>query len=239
MNQKMYYITVSNGLLDGKHQKKMGSAVWQYMWCLDKITKIDDEGFGWVLGGKPIKLEEVKGVSRDTVSRNLNKLEKTGYLNLIHTPYGISIRVAKAQKRFSKNAKPVIKRLDDSVEPNRLGNNVEPLRNNVEPNKIIQLDKTDKTLADEPQVEFSLKEEIAKMMKSERRDIRIIGWFIHKKGVSLKNKAQLGETIRRHIRASKSLVSFDVKQIENAAENADRLIGNKWTLETLYKLLTK
>lgn len=235
----MYYITVSNGLLDGNHQKRMGSAVWQFMWCLDKITRIDEEGFGWVLGGKPIKLEDIKGVSRDTVSRNLSKLEGKGYLKLIHTPYGITIRVAKAQKSFGKNAKPVVKRLDNNVEPKRFDENVEPLRNNVEPNKTLQLDNTTKTLRESPQVEFSLKEEIGKMMKSERRDIRIIGWFIHKKKISLKNKGQVSETIRRHIRASRCLLPFEVKQLETAADNADRLIGNKWTLETLYKLLTK
>ncbi len=86
----------------------MGIAVWEFLWCLDKITKIDDKGTGWVLGGKPIKLEDVGlGTSEDTVSRNLHTLQEKEYIKLIRTPYGISIRVNKAKKRFGKNAESI------------------------------------------------------------------------------------------------------------------------------------
>ena len=87
--------------------------------------------------------------------------------------------------------------------------------------------------------EFSLKEELQTMLKSERRDIRIISWFIHTKEVPLKSKEQLSQTIKRHIRAAKSLEAFDVGQLKNAAFQAEQQYGNKWTLETVYKLLTK
>jgi hypothetical protein len=50
----MFYITVSNGLLKDDHRKRIGSAVWEFMWLIDKITRIDEDGKGWVLGGKPI-----------------------------------------------------------------------------------------------------------------------------------------------------------------------------------------
>ncbi len=133
----MFYITVSNGLLTKEHRDKIGSSVWEFMWCIDKVTKVDDEGFGWVLGGKPIKLEEINSACRDTVSRNLNKLQRQGYLRLIRTPYGISIRVAKAKKKFGR-------RLDDNVESKRLDDNVESLRKNVESNKTVQYDNTSK-----------------------------------------------------------------------------------------------
>jgi DNA-binding transcriptional ArsR family regulator len=100
-----FYITVANGLLSEDHRERIGIALWEFLWCLDKITKIDDKGTGWVLGGKPINLAEVGlGMSEDTVSRNLHKLEEEGYIKLIRTPYGISIRVSKAKKRFRNNA---------------------------------------------------------------------------------------------------------------------------------------
>ena len=93
----MFYITISNGLLEGDHQTRMGAAVWQYMWLIDKVTRIDEEGWGWVLGGKPIQLDEIAGnVSRYTVSRNLRKLEKQRYIRIVHTPRGLLITVAKA-----------------------------------------------------------------------------------------------------------------------------------------------
>lgn len=102
----MFFITVSNGLLETKHRKKIGSAVWEFMWLIDKVTKIDDEGFGWVLGGKPINLKDIKGIHPVNVSKNLKKLEDAGYIFITHTPYGLSIRVAKAKKSFSKKTKP-------------------------------------------------------------------------------------------------------------------------------------
>lgn len=102
----MFYISISNGLLEGKHRDKMGTAVWEYMWCIDKVTKIDEDGTGWVLGGKPMKLSEISAMSENTTSRNLNKLEENGYINLKHTSYGVIITVNKAKKRFTKIVEP-------------------------------------------------------------------------------------------------------------------------------------
>ncbi len=106
-----FYIDISNGLLkkDGKdqsHRKRMGEAVWEFMWCIDHITLIDKEGLGWVLRGKPVNLQEIAddmNVHFNTVSRNLNRLKDEGYIVLIRTPYGIKIGVYKAKKRFKKH----------------------------------------------------------------------------------------------------------------------------------------
>jgi DNA-binding Lrp family transcriptional regulator len=129
----MFYITISNGLLQDEHRKKIGSAVWEFMWCIDKVTRIDEDGKGWVLGGKPIKLKEIADamkVDEDTVSTNLTKLEKEGYISKLRTPYGIQIKVMNTKKRFGKN----------SDSGNR-ENSVSHRRNSVS-NKTIQLDST-------------------------------------------------------------------------------------------------
>lgn len=120
----------------------MGTAVWEFMWCLDKVTKVDNQGMGWVLGGKPVKLDELGlGTSEDTVSRNLNKLHDEGYIKLIRTPYGLSIRVFKAKKRFYKNAvSDDEKRSGTNVES--LRKNAVSLRKNVESNKTVTVDST-------------------------------------------------------------------------------------------------
>jgi DNA-binding MarR family transcriptional regulator len=107
---KGFFIEITNNLLELKHRKKMGTAVWEFMWCLDKITKIDEDQIGWVYGGKPIQLKELKaeiGITEPKISKNLNKLKKEGYLILKHTPYGIIIGVEKAQKRFNQKGKPL------------------------------------------------------------------------------------------------------------------------------------
>lgn len=97
---KGFGIHVKNDLLDPKHQKAMGRAVWLYMWCLDRMTKID-EGKGFVLGGKPIIESEVTeelGISRPTYFRWLDVLRHHEYITTVHTPQGLTIVVHKAVK---------------------------------------------------------------------------------------------------------------------------------------------
>ncbi len=81
----------------------MGIAVWEFMWCIDKITKIDDAGTGWVLGGKPITLAEIDMGHPNKTSEHLAKLRKEGYITTKRTPHGIIIKVINAKKRFTKN----------------------------------------------------------------------------------------------------------------------------------------
>lgn len=100
---KGFYIDVTNNLLDAKHRQAIGLAVWEFMWCLDKMTSVDENGVGLVLGGKPIKWEEIGkefGIDRSVVGRNMNNLQKHGYLILKRTPFGHIIKVNKAKKRF-------------------------------------------------------------------------------------------------------------------------------------------
>lgn len=102
---KGFFIQVTNNLLEPKHRKMMGTSVWEFMWCLDKITKVDDKTVGWVLQGKPVNLADLVkdiGITPQKISKNLSKLQRMGYLILIHTPYGIKIGVNKAKKRFNQ-----------------------------------------------------------------------------------------------------------------------------------------
>ena len=105
---KGYGITIKNDLLEPKHCKKMGSSVWEYMWLIDKMTSISEEGIGKILGGRPIQLKEISlelGKAESTVSENLSKLEKEGYTNIVRAPYGLVITVNKAWKNFGKRVR--------------------------------------------------------------------------------------------------------------------------------------
>ncbi len=106
MTMKGFGIYVKNDLLELKHIEKMGVAVWLYMWCLDKMTSINEQGIGKVLGGKPIKYEEIEkelGISIRTYRRWLSMLSGAGYINLIRAPYGVVITVNKAVKKFKRD----------------------------------------------------------------------------------------------------------------------------------------
>jgi len=102
-----FYITISPGLLRDRHRQRMQvnqktSGVWLYLWLLDKVTKIDKEtGYGFVLGGKPIKTEEIDlGYDIKTIRKILKKLESEGYLITRRTPYGKIIYITKCKKKF-------------------------------------------------------------------------------------------------------------------------------------------
>jgi hypothetical protein len=99
----MYFITVSNGLLSPTHRKRMGVALWEFLWCIDQMTELDADGIGVVRGGAPTKLIEIAstlGSLESSVSRNLRRLSASKYIVLTYAPYGIVIRVPKAKKRF-------------------------------------------------------------------------------------------------------------------------------------------
>lgn len=108
MGMKGFGIEIKNNLLEPKHVENMGQAVWLYMWLVDKMTSISEEGIGRVLGGRPVKYDEIKlelGISKNTYSRWIARLLKYPYIETTLAPYGIVFRVLKAYKRFTKNQK--------------------------------------------------------------------------------------------------------------------------------------
>jgi hypothetical protein len=105
---KGFFIEITNNLLDPKHQKAMKDSVWLFMWLLDKITSIDEGGIGKILGGKPIKPEEIikdLGISERTYWNWMKILLSAGYINTKRTSFGCVITVNKARKRFGRSAK--------------------------------------------------------------------------------------------------------------------------------------
>src|SRR3990167_9758761 len=201
---KGFFIEITNNLLEKKHRKAMGSAVWEFMWCLDKITKIDEEGLGWVYGGKPIKLDEISketGVHRDNVSRNIGKLQKHGYLAIKHPPYGMIVCVSKAKKRFGKNVKPSF---DENVKPNS---------ENVKPNKTVSVDNNNNIATDVADTPFSFQEYIAGMKISKQRHIQIIALYWENTDREYENLLQVRAAINRDSRAASRLAGYDNDRI--------------------------
>jgi DNA-binding transcriptional ArsR family regulator len=99
-------IYVWNGILEPKHREGIGPALWEFLWCLDRITK-EKDGIGIVLGGKPVTYAEIAedfGIPGRTVRRHMGRLEDKEYLILIRTPRGFSIRVPRSCK-FAKLTK--------------------------------------------------------------------------------------------------------------------------------------
>ncbi len=150
-----YYISIKETLLEKKHFDAMGNTVWLYMWLLNKVTKIDKEGFGVVLGGKPIKHEDFKdniAFTRRTYARYVIILEEAGYIKTIRTPYGLVFRVTKAKKFFANTEQNIKKRYANSGTSPYTKNGTSRTNfgtsrtKNGTSNKTIQLDNTNRQL---------------------------------------------------------------------------------------------
>lgn len=127
---KGYGIEVKNNLLEPKHRKRIGTALWEYLWCLDKMTAIRSDGIGLVMGGNVIKLDDLErdlGTKGRHISYSLHKLHDEGYIRLTRTPNGFTIAVAKAHKRFgNKTARKVTSQTAKNVSSDRKKGNTRP-----------------------------------------------------------------------------------------------------------------
>lgn len=85
------------------------TALWLYLWFLDKITKIDEKtGLGVVLGRKPIKatdIVEILDCNIKTARSMFKCLEDNSYIKTIRTPYGHQVYVTKAVKIFGNKGR--------------------------------------------------------------------------------------------------------------------------------------
>jgi hypothetical protein len=78
-------LPISRGLLE--HKERMGSAIWEFLWFVDKVTEDVPDGtgksHGLVLGGHPVSLAQIAGDLKehvDTAKRNVKALELGGYI---------------------------------------------------------------------------------------------------------------------------------------------------------------
>lgn len=102
---KSYPLTVWSGIL--AHRKRMGDAIWTFIWLIDRTTK-EEMGAGYVLGGnKEIRAEDIAkdiGAEEKTARRHLHILAHEGYIELIRAPQGFVIKVKKSKKWIKKLA---------------------------------------------------------------------------------------------------------------------------------------
>lgn len=110
---KSYPFPTYSGLLEPKHYKRIGSAIWLFLWFISSTTKeVEREGVAWgiVLGNKPLKLSELADqfdVNQKTIQRWIEALEQHGYIRVTRAPYGLIFTVNNSKKfngeRVDKN----------------------------------------------------------------------------------------------------------------------------------------
>ena len=96
-----YYSGLRNGLWDWKHIRRMGSALGLFGWLVSRQTRQNGNA-GLVLGGKPLRLEEIckdlNGATRRSVQRWLQVLRRGGYIETEARLRGVVITILNAKK---------------------------------------------------------------------------------------------------------------------------------------------
>lgn len=93
----MHGFYVSEGLLAPEHYKRIGPAIWEFLWLIDHETK---DG-GKVLNGAPITIERIRGElggCERIVRYHLQQLETFGYIKRVrlkHQTYTYTITHSK------------------------------------------------------------------------------------------------------------------------------------------------
>jgi len=236
---KGFYIEITNNLLDPKHREAMRESVWLFMWCLDKLTSIDEDGIGKVLGGKPIKFEEVEielGISERTYRRWTTQLKKEGYINLKRTPYGLILTMNKAKKRWAKEVDN--KRRNMSEKTSDVPQTAYLSDKSVTSNKTVSVDNNN-TMSAEP-TDWNFDSKLEEMKKDPRRHIQIIALYWIAKKIRFENDKQYQPNLRRELKPATALSGYkdeDIKETIKTIENTEYL--RKWTLETITKFINE
>jgi hypothetical protein len=91
MSGKTILFLVSNGLLE--HKPRIGTAIWEFLWFIDKVTKDEPDGNGkfngLVLGGQPVSAATIARDLREhvnTAKANIKALEAKGYITRRRLP---------------------------------------------------------------------------------------------------------------------------------------------------------
>lgn len=111
MPEGSYPFPIYSGLLEPEHYKKIGTAIWLFLWCVSSTTTdIEEEGTVWgiVHGNKPMKLSEISkrfGVNDKTVSRWLDTLENHHYIRVTRAARGLILWVRNSKKYPDKNVR--------------------------------------------------------------------------------------------------------------------------------------
>jgi hypothetical protein len=123
--QPTYSIPISNGIFT--HCKKMGSAVWVFLWFVDHTTK-EAEGSegqleGLVLGGMQVRASLIAKdleIACRTVHEHIERLCEHGYVRRIDGGIGMPAGYAvQKSKKWKKNSIHQVPNLADNREPSQ------------------------------------------------------------------------------------------------------------------------
>ena len=113
-----YPFNTYSGILTPDHYKKIGNAIWLFLWCVSSTTaEKEKDGVVWgiVKGNQPQKYPELAkefGVTERTVRSWAKTLDDNGYIRITRAPYGLVFSVKNSKRGFYK-------RVEDSFQSDK------------------------------------------------------------------------------------------------------------------------
>lgn len=104
-DEESFPLRIWSGLFKKKHWDKMGNAIWLFGMLIDKVTK-EENGEGYVLGGKPVNYYDFKKempVTRKQYNRYMQILRDEGYIHTRKSARGLTIVIHKSKKFVSRS----------------------------------------------------------------------------------------------------------------------------------------
>jgi hypothetical protein len=102
--KQVFWIGAKGGLCEEKHRRRMGEAVWLFLWLLMRQTGVNDAGEGMVLYGKTVRLLDIAndtGFPIGTLHRWSELLAQQDYIRIEVEPRVGSIYYILNAKRKS------------------------------------------------------------------------------------------------------------------------------------------
>jgi len=233
-------IDIKNNLLDPKHVDNMGQSVWLYMWLVDKMTSVNEKSIGKVLGGKPVKYEEVNknlGISQDQYTAWIDKLLLYPYIQATRTPHGIIFNVLKAKKRFRKKSESQNESFREKSESNTFREKSESNKTDAEDSTIDSAPEGagGKPVGEKKQKKpgFTCLEDFFK--PKAQPHIQLIGYFFQKKGLVYSTPDEWSAAAKQWYRTAAQISKFEDEKITLAFEKASE--WPEWQLSTVLKKL--
>ncbi|MFB7302584.1 hypothetical protein [Heyndrickxia sporothermodurans] len=142
-----YPFNTYSGLLTPEHYKKIGNAIWLFLWCISSTTtEKEKDGIVWgiVKGNKPHKLPELAtifGVNEKTVRRWVSDLEDNDYIKVTRAPYGLIFTVKNSKRGFLERTDKNVQ--SENRERTKMSNHIERVDKNVQSrsDKSVQSNK--------------------------------------------------------------------------------------------------
>jgi predicted transcriptional regulator len=195
-----YPFTTYSGLLEPDHYKRIGTALWLFLWCISSTTKeIERDGVTWgvVLGNKPMKmneLSEIFGVEEKTVRRWIKALEHHEYIRVNRAPYGLIFSVKKSKKfkeRSDKNVRTGMDKYVLSQDTDRTEMPDHPDKN-VRSNKDITVDITKNSCSSSPLDEKEIMNRLLELEESFSQIHGVLPMHINTKDIAAMKRVIAG-----------------------------------------------